>query len=200
MRIYIKDMYSDVQKFNLEIEKTHPEKTFSIGLRKNLIAEEIKEWEQEIFKDKKSIEAIVKESCDIVYVVLGGVIQMFPYNMATVATDVNVITENDAIAKVLDNAKRFNSTTDKMFLFPILNGILNYVTYKIGFENFCTAWDIVHSSNMSKLENKSFDENGKVQKGDYTVADLSFLKPKPKRKAKKLIEADKTENNETATN
>jgi hypothetical protein len=199
MRINLKQIHADVKEFNLaSSEKQEP--TNVLELRKSLIQEEIQEFEAEIFKDEKDIQKIVKECCDVIYVAMGGVIEMFPDNMATVATDVNVLRANDAIVKVHDSAKQFNSSLDRTFLFPILNGIMNYTMTVISYEQFKKAWAEVHRSNMSKTENISFDENGKVQKGDYSVADLSFLKPKTKRKVRKLIESDKKEKDETATN
>jgi len=192
MRISLKQIHTDVKEFNLALsEKQEP--TNVLELRNFLIQQEIQEFEEEIFKDEKDIQKLIKECCDVIYVAMGGVIEMFPDNMATVATDINILTANDAIVKVLDSAKQFNSSLDRTFLFPILNGVLNYTMTVISYEQFKKAWAEVHRSNMSKTENISFDENGKVQKGDYSVADLSFLKPKTKRKAKKLIEADKTE-------
>jgi hypothetical protein len=199
MRINLKQIHKDVKEFNLALsEKQEP--TNVLQLRNFLIQEEIQEFETEIFKDEKDIQKIVKECCDVIYVAMGGVIEMFPDNMATVATDVNILTANKAIVKVHDSAKQFNSNLDRTFLFPILNGIMNYTMTVISYEQFKKAWAEVHRSNMSKTENISFDENGKVQKGDYSVADLSFLKPKTKRKVRKLIESDKTEKDETATN
>jgi hypothetical protein len=199
MRINLKQIHKDVKEFNLALsEKQEP--TNVLQLRNFLIQEEIQEFETEIFKDEKDIQKIVKECCDVIYVAMGGVIEMFPDNMATVATDVNILTANKAIVKVHDSAKQFNSSLDRTFLFPILNGILNYTMTVISYEQFKKAWAEVHRSNMSKTENISFDENGKVQKGDYSVANLSFLKPKTKRKVRKLIESDKTEKDETATN
>jgi hypothetical protein len=199
MRINLKQIHKDVKEFNLALSEKQ-ETTNVLQLRNFLIQEEIQEFEAEIFKDEKDIEKLIKECCDVIYVAMGGVIKMFPDNMATVATDVNILTANDAIVKVLDNAKQFNSSLDRTFLFPILNGIMNYTMTVISYEQFKKAWAEVHRSNMSKTENISFDENGKVQKGDYSVADLSFLKPKTKRKVKKLIESDKTEKDATATN
>jgi ParB-like chromosome segregation protein Spo0J len=199
MRINLKQIHKDVKEFNLALSKKQ-EPTNVLELRNFLIQEEIKEFEEEIFKDEKDIQKIVKECCDVIYVAMGGVIEMFPDNMATVATDVNILTANKAIVKVHDSAKQFNSNLDRTFLFPILNGIMNYTMTVISYEQFKKAWAEVHRSNMSKTENISFDENGKVQKGDYSVADLSFLKPKTKRKVKKLIESDKTEKDATATN
>jgi hypothetical protein len=199
MRINLKQIHKDVKEFNLALsEKQEP--TNVLQLRNFLIQEEIQEFETEIFKDEKDIQKIVKECCDVIYVAMGGVIEMFPDNMATVATDVNILTANEAIVKVHDSAKQFNSNLDRTFLFPILNGIMNYTMTVISYEQFKKAWAEVHRSNMSKTENISFDENGKVQKGDYSVADLSFLKPKTKRKVRKLIESDKTEKDATATN
>ena len=199
MRINLKQIHKDVKEFNLALsEKQEP--TNVLELRKSLIQEEIQEFEAEIFKDEKDIQKLIKECCDVIYVAMGGVIKMFPDNMATVATDVNILTANEAIVKVHDSAKQFNSSLDRTFLFPILNGILNYTMTVISYEQFKKAWAEVHRSNMSKTENISFDENGKVQKGDYSVANLSFLKPKTKRKVRKLIESDKTEKDETATN
>jgi hypothetical protein len=199
MRINLKQIHKDVKEFNLALSEKQ-ETTNVLQLRNFLIQEEIQEFEAEIFKDEKDIEKLIKECCDVIYVAMGGVIKMFPDNMATVATDVNILTANDAIVKVLDNAKQFNSSLDRTFLFPILNGIMNYTMTVISYEQFKKAWAEVHRSNMSKTENISFDENGKVQKGDYSVADLSFLKPKTKRKVRKLIESDKTEKDATATN
>jgi hypothetical protein len=199
MRINLKQIHADVKEFNFALsEKQEPKNV--LQLRNFLIQEEIQKFEAEIFKDEKDIQKLIKECCDVIYVAMGGVIKMFPDNMATVATDVNVLKANDAIVKVLDSAKQFNSSLDRTFLFPILNGILNYTMTVISYEQFKKAWAEVHRSNMSKTENMSFDENGKVQKGDYSVADLSFLKPKTKRKVRKLIESDKTEKNATATN
>jgi len=191
MRINLKQIHADVKEFNLaSSEKQEP--TNVLELRNFLIQEEIQEFEAEIFKDEKDIQKLIKECCDVIYVAMGGVIEMFPDNMATVATDINILTANDAIVKVLDSAKQFNSSLDRTFLFPILNGVLNYTMTVISYEQFKKAWAEVHRSNMSKTENISFDENGKVQKGDYTAADLSFLKPKTKRKVKEIVEADKT--------
>jgi hypothetical protein len=199
MRINLKQIHADVKEFNFALsEKQEPKNV--LQLRNFLIQEEIQKFEAEIFKDEKDIQKLIKECCDVIYVAMGGVIKMFPDNMATVATDVNVLKANDAIVKVLDSAKQFNSSLDRTFLFPILNGILNYTMTVISYEQFKKAWAEVHRSNMSKTENMSFDENGKVQKGDYSVADLSFLKPKTKRKVRKLIESDKTEKDATATN
>jgi hypothetical protein len=199
MRINLKQIHADVKEFNFALsEKQEPKNV--LQLRNFLIQEEIQKFEAEIFKDEKDIQKLIKECCDVIYVAMGGVIKMFPDNMATVATDVNVLKANDAIVKVLDSAKQFNSSLDRTFLFPILNGILNYTMTVISYEQFKKAWAEVHRSNMSKTENISFDENGKVQKGDYSVADLSFLKPKTKRKVRKLIESDKTEKDATATN
>jgi len=192
MRINLKQIHTDVKEFNFALsEKQEPKNV--LQLRNFLIQEEVTEFEAEIFKDEKDIQKLVKECCDVIYVAMGGVIKMFPDNMATVATDVNILTANEAIVKVLDNAKKFNSSLDRTFLFPILNGILNYTMTVISYEQFKKAWAEVHRSNMSKTENISFDEKGKVQKGNYTPADLSFLKPKTKRKAKKLVEVDKIE-------
>ena len=191
MRISLKQIHTDVKEFNLALsEKQEP--TNVLELRNFLIQQEIQEFEEEIFKDEKDIQKLIKECCDVIYVAMGGVIEMFPDNMATVATDINILTANDAIVKVLDSAKQFNSSLDRTFLFPILNGVLNYTMTVISYEQFKKAWAEVHRSNMSKTENISFDENGKVQKGDYTAADLSFLKPKTKRKVKEIVEADKT--------
>jgi hypothetical protein len=199
MRINLKQIHKDVKEFNLALsEKQEPKNV--LELRNFLIQEEIKEFEEEIFKDEKDIQKLIKECCDVIYTAMGGVIEMFPDNMATVATDVNILTANEAIVKVHDSAKKFNSSLDRTFLFPILNGILNYTMTVISYEQFKKAWAEVHRSNMSKTENISFDENGKVQKSDYSVADLSFLKPKTKRKVRKLIESDKTEKDATATN
>ncbi len=151
-----------------------------IALRITLLKEEIKELLEA--DNEGSIQEIAKESCDVLYVLLGTVLELGYYanfknkklfeKTPLQGTRVNCLT---SIQTAFDTFKTDWSIPN---LEKLLWAIEAYIE-TIGLKN--AYFDVVkevHRSNMSKGTNGKpiIRADGKIMKGeDFRLADLSFL-------------------------
>ena len=125
----------------------------------SLIVEETKELKQ-AHENNEGMEQIFKEAADLLYVVAG-----FYNTMPTNPHDLLSKEKNEALQEIHDEA------------WNTLAGICN--EYKIAPEVLCHAFAVVHTSNMSKLDDEGKPirrEDGKILKGpNYIAPDMSGI-------------------------
>jgi Phosphoribosyl-ATP pyrophosphohydrolase len=155
-----------------------------IELRKALIAEECKEL-VEAHKGGNIIE-IAKESADLLYIVLGAVLEFgykeYYQGITLYQCDLFNDGASESLERTGDYAKGFLATKSVGYLYAPLEGIFynieEYIRFTFTKSEFDRIFQVVHESNMSKGTNgvPVYSEAGKILKGDdYKAPDLSFL-------------------------
>lgn len=149
-----------------------------IRLRIDLINEEVKELVEAHKADK--IQEIAKESCDVLYVVLGCALEFGyqHYFEDWVLCDMPLANDGKehSLLRVHNHAENFAKNWAARNLTSILYDLEEYTLF-VGF-NLQQCFEEVHQSNMSKGTNwiPVFREDGKLLKGeDFAPANLSFL-------------------------
>jgi predicted HAD superfamily Cof-like phosphohydrolase len=151
-----------------------------IRLRQTLLNEELRELiEADTIGD---IQEIAKEAGDVVYVLLGTVLELGYYKDFTrkkLFKSTNVVADKGVyLQKAVKNGTIFKDDWSKKQLSVLLNDVTHYLE-AIGLKaHFLRIIEEVHRSNMSKGTNglPLIREDGKILKGDdFRLADMSFL-------------------------
>jgi hypothetical protein len=152
-----------------------------IHLRQSLLNEELCEL---IEADAIGhIQEIAKEAGDVVYVILGTVLELGYYKdfdgKKLFSSKRPPLDKDTCLQKIVKNTAIFPSNWSKKQLTVLLNDVTHYVE-AIGLkDHFQKIIQEVHRSNMSKGTNGQplIREDGKILKGtDFTPADMSFLR------------------------
>ena len=153
-----------------------------IALRVKLIREEMAELKEA--HESGDMEQIVKETCDLVYVCLGTILEFGLQddpNLSIVEKGFSTGLFHRTTCDISEEVEDYCSDPRNKDIDFILLEIEDYLhTVQIYPKVFEQCFDEVHRSNMSKLSPHGkpiYREDGKVLKGpNYTPADLSFLK------------------------
>jgi predicted HAD superfamily Cof-like phosphohydrolase len=151
-----------------------------IRLRQTLLNEEVRELiEADTIGD---IQEIAKEAGDVVYVLLGTVLELGYYKDFT-RKKLFKSTKNGAnkavyLQKMVENVGIFQEDWSKKQLMILLDDLTHYLE-SVGLRSyFLQIIEEVHRSNMSKGTNGQplIREDGKILKGtDFIPANMSFL-------------------------
>lgn len=154
-----------------------------LALRKKLIEEEYEEYREaadDYIKSNGPLSQVMKEACDLLYVVLGAHLETGTPSLVSLAKeDLNDELNLTFYIEYLKNSKgvRF-----EMALRNITCVLLQALSMNGLWDDFPRAFHEVHRSNMSKLGTDGkpiYREDGKVLKGpNYSPADLTWLDEK----------------------
>jgi predicted HAD superfamily Cof-like phosphohydrolase len=151
-----------------------------IRLRQTLLNEELREL---IEADSiGEIQEIAKEAGDVVYVLLGTVLELGYYHdfkgKTLVASKKKAADKGIYLQEMVKNVAIFQEDWSKKQLLVLLNTLMAYLE-AIGLtHHFQRIIEEVHRSNMSKGTNGQplIREDGKILKGeDFKLADMAFL-------------------------
>jgi predicted HAD superfamily Cof-like phosphohydrolase len=150
-----------------------------VRLRQTLLNEELRELiEADAIGE---IQEIAKEAGDVVYVLLGTVLELGYYNDfkdKELPTPLKIAHKNLYLQKIVEQAALFQDNWSKKQLLVLLNILMGYLE-AIGLaHHFQRIIAEVHRSNMSKGTNGQplIRADGKILKGeDFRLADMSFL-------------------------
>ncbi len=151
-----------------------------IRLRQTLLNEELRELLEA--DTMGAIQEIAKEAGDVVYVLLGTVLELGYYedfkDEKLFASERKLAPKDACLHKLKANTRIFQSNWSKKHLALLLNDVTHYLEV-IGLkDHFLRIIQEVHQSNMSKGTNGQplIREDGKILKGaDFRLADMSFL-------------------------
>jgi len=146
-----------------------------LRLRNRLITEEYNELMEESRAQEFVGEKYLKESCDLVYVLLGTAVSLgLPHLSGGRSGAIRVINQLHKILNVDTPEVRETLSKDVWRTCEVVGGTVNALFN----DRFEEAFRRVHESNMSKLTNGKVSrrEDGKVLKGpDYKPCDLGDL-------------------------
>jgi predicted HAD superfamily Cof-like phosphohydrolase len=151
-----------------------------IRLRQTLLNEELRELiEADAIGE---IQEIAKEAGDVVYVLLGTVLELGYYKdfeSKKLFTSKKMLLEKDAcLREIVKNTTIFQNNWSKKQLLVLLKTLIDYLEAIGLIHHFTRIIEEVHRSNMSKGTNGQplIREDGKILKGeDFRLADMSFL-------------------------
>lgn len=155
---------------------------------KTLIREEVLELQQEFERDEIIMPNLLKELADVIYVVAG-----FYNTMPMAAPELLSTEQNQEIQDIIERAAAVVSTVSNQLKIPL--------------PLIVAAFEIVHASNMSKLDDEGKPirrEDGKILKGpNYKAPDMEPLaeelrKFHARERAQEVLAANKTKEVEDA--